>query len=179
MLNTAIEQVEYKPGSQTVLLVLKDFRQVLLEFPSPEEALDLADALRALSRPSESSPIIYFWSFTLPSLLSPALPALFLHLPALHTSSSSSTCLGSVFCWTTDGALALQQSAVENHSHQQRLQGLCSVQLKVFTSTFCCQACSSYPEEAIVPASITDEGLTRVVKFRQNGRFPVVAYHHQ
>lgn len=58
MLNTAIEQVEYKPGSQAVLLVLKDFRQVLLEFPSPEEALDLADALRALSRPSENSPII-------------------------------------------------------------------------------------------------------------------------
>ena len=47
--------VEHKPGSQTVLLVLKDFRQVLLEFPSNEEALDLADALRVLSRPSWTS----------------------------------------------------------------------------------------------------------------------------
>ena len=39
--------------------------------------------------------------------------------------------------------------------------------------------CSSYPEEAIVPSSISDESLARVAKFRQNGRFPVVAYHHQ
>ena len=53
MLNTAIEVVEHKAGSPAVLLVLKDFRQVSLEFPSAEEALDLADALRALSRPSE------------------------------------------------------------------------------------------------------------------------------
>ena len=51
MLNTAIESVEHKTNSQTVLLVLKDFRQILLEFQSIEEAIDLADALRALSRP--------------------------------------------------------------------------------------------------------------------------------
>ena len=51
MLNTAIESVEHKTNSQTILLILKDFRQISLEFQSLEETIDLADALRVLSRP--------------------------------------------------------------------------------------------------------------------------------
>ena len=46
-------------------------------------------------------------------------------------------------------------------------------------STLRPQVCLSYPEEAIVPSSVSDERLARVVKFRQNGRFPVISYHHQ
>ena len=53
MLNTAIETVDHKTASPVVILVLKDFRQLVLEFPGPEEALDMADALRSLSRPGE------------------------------------------------------------------------------------------------------------------------------
>ncbi|CAF0774782.1 unnamed protein product [Didymodactylos carnosus] len=39
--------------------------------------------------------------------------------------------------------------------------------------------CSSYPEYCIVPASITDEELNEVAKFRSYRRFPTVVWRHQ
>ena len=59
MLNTAIETVEHKTGSSVAVLVLKDFRHIVLEFRGPEEAADMADALRTLSRPSEPVIVCY------------------------------------------------------------------------------------------------------------------------
>uniref|UniRef100_A0A3B4A359 Myotubularin phosphatase domain-containing protein n=1 Tax=Periophthalmus magnuspinnatus TaxID=409849 RepID=A0A3B4A359_9GOBI len=38
--------------------------------------------------------------------------------------------------------------------------------------------CPSYPPLVIVPKSIDDETLTKVAKFRQGGRFPVLCYYH-
>ena len=53
MLNTAIESVEHRANSPVAVLVLKDFRHLVLEFPGAEEALDMVDALRHLSRPGK------------------------------------------------------------------------------------------------------------------------------
>ncbi|CAF1028257.1 unnamed protein product, partial [Didymodactylos carnosus] len=39
--------------------------------------------------------------------------------------------------------------------------------------------CASYPEYCIVPASITDEELNEVAKFRSYRRFPTVVWRHQ
>lgn len=55
MLNTAIDSVEHKANSVLAVLHLKDFRQLPLEFPSPEEAQDMVDALETLSRPGQGS----------------------------------------------------------------------------------------------------------------------------
>jgi myotubularin-related protein 9 len=144
MLNTAIEVVEHKPGSQTMLLVLKDFRQVLLEFPLPEEALDLADALRALSRPRQLSQLYAFSQQPSPPLPRP---------PPAWEVSSSAQLLERWYCSTQRWRITHINKGFK--------------------------VCSSYPEEAIVPSSVSDERLSHVVKFRQNGRFPVLAYHHQ
>lgn len=38
--------------------------------------------------------------------------------------------------------------------------------------------CSSYPEESIVPASVTDADICKVAGFRHGNRFPVVCFHH-
>ncbi|KAI1895112.1 hypothetical protein AGOR_G00102940 [Albula goreensis] len=38
--------------------------------------------------------------------------------------------------------------------------------------------CPSYPPALIVPGSIDDETLAKAAKFRQGGRFPVLAYYH-
>lgn len=51
MLTTAVEGVEHKVNSPVLLIILKDFRHLVLEFPGPEEAQDMADALHHLSRP--------------------------------------------------------------------------------------------------------------------------------
>ncbi len=40
------------------------------------------------------------------------------------------------------------------------------------------QVCSSYPQEVLVPASISDEDLRKVASFRDLGRFPVLCFHH-
>lgn len=39
--------------------------------------------------------------------------------------------------------------------------------------------CPSYPPAVIVPASVGDDVLKKVAKFRQGGRFPVLCYYHR
>eukprot|EP00731_Ephydatia_muelleri_P011045 Em0005g1631a len=39
--------------------------------------------------------------------------------------------------------------------------------------------CDSYPEEVVVPRSVTDDMLKKIAVFRQSGRFPVLCYHHR
>ena len=53
MLTTAVDSVEHKVNSPVLVVVLKDFRHLLLEFPGPEEAQDISDALHLLSRPGQ------------------------------------------------------------------------------------------------------------------------------
>lgn len=54
MLTTAVDRVEHKVNSPLLLIVLKDFRHLVMEFPGSEEAQDMADALQHLSRPGQS-----------------------------------------------------------------------------------------------------------------------------
>ena len=41
------------------------------------------------------------------------------------------------------------------------------------------QVCGSYPEQVIVPKRIEDAALVASAKFREGGRFPVLAYFHR
>lgn len=54
MLTTAVDSVEHKVNSPVLVIVLKDFRHLVMEFPGPEEAQDISDALHLLSRPGQS-----------------------------------------------------------------------------------------------------------------------------
>ncbi|XP_065183467.1 myotubularin-related protein 9-like [Sycon ciliatum] len=51
--------------------------------------------------------------------------------------------------------------------------------LRVSTINEDFKVCTSYPEQVIVPTSVSDEFLKRSSKFRQHGRFPVVSYFHE
>lgn len=64
MLTTAVDSVERKANSPLLVIVLKDFRHLVLEFPGPEEAQDIADALHLLSRPGKSlfPPTWAYWT---------------------------------------------------------------------------------------------------------------------
>jgi len=53
VLHTSIDRLEHKPGSNTAVMFLKDFRKFSLEFPTPEECQDMIDALEVLSQPGE------------------------------------------------------------------------------------------------------------------------------
>jgi len=53
VLHTSIDRLEHKPGSNTAIMFLKDFRKFSLEFPTPEECQDMIDALEVLSQPGE------------------------------------------------------------------------------------------------------------------------------
>ena len=95
VLHTSIDRLEHKPGSNTAVMFLKDFRKFSLEFPIPEECQDMIDALEVLSQPGEwkkgvrqSESVIY--SNTNQSLLiSP--PLLYLSPPPLSSLTSPSS----------------------------------------------------------------------------------------
>ena len=179
MLNTAIETVEHKTGSPVAVVALKDFRHLVLEFRGPEEAADMADALRALSRPSEpvtvasshqqtcvcvAGVLSQLYAFT--HQPSPPLPP----PPAPWVCSSPTQLMQHWRCskrrWRISdvnrGFKVQTQLHVSGIPHSSFLQ-----------------VCPSYPEEVVVPATCPDESLRRVADFRYGGRFPVLAYHHQ
>ncbi len=54
ILHVAIDHVERgKAPSLTALVCLKDFRRLQFEFQTPEDCVDMMDALEALSKPGE------------------------------------------------------------------------------------------------------------------------------
>ena len=113
MLNTAIETVEHKTGSPVAVLALKDFRHLVLEFRGPEEAADMVDALRALSRPSEPVTVASSHQQTCVCCRCP-LPAVCLHPPAISPTPPSPCPLGVLLSHPAHAALALQQETMED-----------------------------------------------------------------
>ena len=54
VLHTSISQLDYKVGTSTAVIYLKDFRRLQLEFSSAEDCKDVVDALEVLSKPGLS-----------------------------------------------------------------------------------------------------------------------------
>lgn len=109
----------------------------------------MVDALEALSKPGESS-ISFFLSLTLPlSLLLEHLQQLYAF--SFHPREPASPCIWQ-FRSTSDLFRQWQCS---------------SERFRISTVNKGFKVCSSYPEEVIVPSSVSDEDLIKVVCFSQ------------
>ncbi|XP_064382169.1 myotubularin-related protein 9-like [Halichondria panicea] len=143
ILHVAIDHVErVKAPALTAVVCLKDFRRLQFEFQTPEDCVDMMDALEALSKPVRIHHLHAFTHF--PRVTLP---------PMLWPFSTAEALLAAWGC------------------SQERYR------VSYINSGF--KVCASYPQDIIVPLSITDDEIKKSASYRHQGRFPMVCFHHK